>query len=172
MSIFKFAFSSNHLSKDEFVYRIELIKKKMYFIAKTKIDNIEDVEDVIQETIYKAYKNLNKLKDTNKFDAWVIQILLATCNDFYRNKKELYEIDENTVNENNEYSEFENKYDFLTLLKDLDEEEKIIMILYYSDSSTTNEIAQTLNLNENTVKTKIKRAKEKIKKSFERSDYV
>ena len=170
MGILKFTFSNNHLSKEEFIEKIEVMKKKMYLITKSKIDNEEDVKDVIQECIYQSYKNINNLKDINKFDSWVIQILLNCCNQYYRKKKYTEVLDENVSFENKDIKGLENNYDFLTLLNGLNEEEKLIMILYYSDDSTITEIANILNLNENTVKSKIKRAKEKIKIYIERCE--
>ena len=170
MGIFKFTFNANCLSDEEFIKRIETIKKKMYFIAKAKIENDEDVKDIIQECIYQGYKNLNTLKDKNKFDSWIIQILLNLCNQFYRKKEYIIDINENISIDNIDFKTLENNHDFLALLNNLNEEEKTIIILYYDDNNTINEIANILNLNENTVKSKIKRAKEKIKLYIERCE--
>ena len=39
------------------------IEKELYLIAKTKLKSDDDIGDAIQETIYKSYKNLRKLRD-------------------------------------------------------------------------------------------------------------
>ena len=49
------------------------------------------------------------------------------------------------------------------MIKELKYEERIIIILYYSEKYTTKEISNILKINENTIKTRLSRAKEKIK---------
>jgi RNA polymerase sigma-70 factor (ECF subfamily) len=55
---------------------------------------------------------------------------------------------------------------FQILIENLKEEEKTILTMYYCFQYTTKEISNILNINENTVKSKIVRAKEKLKNKF------
>ena len=71
---------------------------------------------------------------------------------------------------NKEYKFFENttskvdsKLDFESLLSTLSYDEKIIVVLYYNNKYTTSEIADILGENVNTIKTRLFRAKAKIK---------
>lgn len=159
--------------KDAFIQIISSMERKLYIIAKSRISNEEDVKDVIQETIYQSYKNIKNLKDVSKFDTWIIRILINNCKQFYRKKKNItysiYEDNlENELYSNNEYSKADNKIDFFTLLNLLDETERLIFTLFYSEDYTTKQISELLKLNENTIKSKIKRAREKIQKYIER----
>lgn len=52
-------------------------------------------------------------------------------------------------------------------MKLLNYDERIAMTLYYLEEYTTKEIGKMLNINENTIKTRIRRAKEKIKSEYE-----
>lgn len=54
--------------KDAFNRIIAEYEKKLYIIAKSRISSDEDIKDIIQETIMKAYINIHKLKDANKFN--------------------------------------------------------------------------------------------------------
>ena len=147
------------------------IQKDLYCIAKMKIKNENDIEDIIQETMINAYTNLKKLKSNNYFKTWIIRILINNCNKFYKRKnlKSLddkdgidripaKEIDLSTI-------EFENFIAFLT------EEERTILVLYYSLSYTTKEIAQILQKREGTICSKISRAKVKIKEKYKGEFY-
>lgn len=161
--------------KNAFIQAINSIERKLYLIAKSKINNEEDVKDVLQETIYQSYKNIKKLKDTSKFSTWIITILINNCNQLYRKKKNnIYSIyEEESANElysNNEYLETEERIDFLKLLDLLDDNERLIFTLYYSDDYTTKQISEILKINENTIKSKIKRSREKIQNYIERCD--
>ena len=52
------------------------------------------------------------------------------------------------------------------MIKNLKYEERIIIVLYYAEKYTTKEIAEILSVNENTIKTRLSRAKEKIKTNY------
>ena len=51
-----------------------------------KINNENDIEDIIQETMLSAYTNLKKLKNNSFFKTWIIRILINKCNKFYKKK--------------------------------------------------------------------------------------
>ena len=147
------------------------IQKDLYCIAKMKINNENDIEDIIQETMLSAYTNLKKLKNNSFFKTWIIRILLNNCNKFYKKKnlKSLDDKQEINIISTKEIDlstiEFENFISFLT------EEERTILTLYYSLSYTTKEIAQILKKREGTICSKISRAKTKIKEKYKGEFY-
>ena len=57
------------------------------------------------------------------------------------------------------------------LIKNLDYEEKIILTLYYCSNYTTKEISKILKKNENTIRSKMSRAKIKIKNQYKGEEY-
>jgi len=77
---------NNSNKKEIFTSLINNIKNDLYNIAKNKIDNINDIDDVIQETVIKAYKNFGSLKNRKYFKTWIIKILLNECNKNYNDK--------------------------------------------------------------------------------------
>ena len=147
------------------------IQKDLYCIAKMKINNENDIEDIIQETMLSAYTNLKKLKNNSFFKTWIIRILINKCNQFYKKKnlKSLDDKQEINIISTKEIDlstiEFENFISFLT------EEERTILTLYYSLSYTTKEIAQILQKREGTICSKISRAKVKIKEKYKGEFY-
>ena len=145
------------------------IRKELYLIAKSKIQNDDDIADCISETILICYKNIKKLKHNEFFKTWVIRILINECNKLYKkNKKKHISIEENNL-ENYLISEddFEKKLSFDIVIKDLDVDEKLILTLYYCSDYTTKEISKILKKNENTIRSKMLRAKNKLKRKYE-----
>lgn len=65
----------------------------------------------------------------------------------------------------------ESSIEFNELIECLNDKEKIIMILYYNNLYTTREISNILEIKENTVKSIVKRAKNKIKNNLKGEDY-
>ena len=145
------------------------IRKELYLIAKTKLSNDDDIADSISETILICYKNIKKLKHDEYFKTWIIRILINECKKTYkRNKKRNLSIEDNDL-ENYIVSEekFENNLSFDIVIKDLNDEEKLILTLFYCSEYTTKEISKILNKNENTIRSKISRAKNKLRRKYE-----
>ena len=141
----------------------------LYKLAKVKIKNEEDVEDIVQDTMIQAFISIRKLKSNKSFRRWVVQILFNNCKRYFKKKErrecsfeiEIVKLDK--TDQKDFFESTENDVDFKLLLHSLSEEEKIIILLFYNERYTTKEIGSLLGLNENTVKSKLARAKKKIK---------
>ncbi len=159
-----------HGDKDAYVNLINSIKSDLYRVAQARLNNIDDINDAIHETILKSFKHLKHLKNKSYFKTWIIKILINECNNIYKsNYKQFWIFDKITRSKNLETSEkiiqdVESNFDFELLLKNLNYDEKIVIILYFNNRFSTSEIADILNISVNTVKSRLFRAKEKIKK--------
>lgn len=144
-----------------------LLKSDLYKIAKARLKNDEDIYDIVQETMIEAFNSIKKLRQIDCFKAWIIKILISKSNRLYKknSKNKIIPLEEieNYNYSNNDLSSIESTLDFEFICKNLNYNDRIIMILYYTEKYTDKEIGKILNLKENTVKTKRVRAKQKIK---------
>lgn len=145
------------------------IEKELYLIAKSKLKDEDDIGDAMQETIFRSYKNIKKLKENKLFKSWIIKILINECNKIYKKKyKNTVSYEEKNLekyimsNDDNEQLEFE------LLIKDLKSDEQLILTLYYCSKYTTKEISKLLKIRESTIKSKIIRSKNKLKTKIEK----
>ena len=152
-----------------------IYNKNNYIINTSLMDNKEENEQNKQEVYNSDYEALDSVAE----EAKAAQVFFSKPSQVTvtENSASIQRVTINTMkvlnystNRNIDFKTLENNHDFLALLNNLNEEEKTIIILYYDDNNTINEIANILNLNENTVKSKIKRAKEKIKLYIERCE--
>ena len=65
-----------------------------------------------------------------------------------------------------EYIEIDSNVDLFSMIDFLSNEEKTIVILYFSKGYTSNEISQILNINDSTIRTKIRRIKLKLEEKY------
>lgn len=145
---------------------IELMERNtlaMYKVARGILKNDEDAADAIQDTILTCFEKLNTLKKPEFFKTWMIRILINHCNQIllhYRNQdvSEMQEIPEQDMS----MAEFE----FHEMLACVDEKYRVVLILYYVEGFKIAEIAGILEMNENTVKTRLKRAREQLKAAY------
>lgn len=145
---------------------IALTKKEMYLIAKARLKNDEDIADVIQETILSCYKNIKKLKNNSYFKTWIIKILINECNKIYRKKGKNDISFEDKEVENYIKSNEEEIPEFDILINKLNDDEKLILTLYYYSGYTTKEISKIIKKNEGTIRSKISRAKDKLRSQY------
>lgn len=143
------------------------ISDDLYKIAKSRINNEDDIADAVQETMIATFKNIKKLRDTSQFKQWVITILINKCNRIYRRKyKKDISYEEYNFESFSSSCNIESNIEFYEMLKDLKYEEKIVIILYYLEQYSIKDIKEILKMNENTVTTHLYRARQKIKKNL------
>ncbi len=155
------------------------LQNDLYRIALSRTGNKDDAFDAIQETMIITYKNMNQLKEKESLRAWIIKVLINECYKIYnkKNKVSVISIQDSKFYENiqlNDISsikETESNMEFNELLECLNDKEKIIMILYYENLYTTKEISKMMGIKENTIKSIIKRSKNKIKNNLKGEGY-
>ena len=162
-------------NKDEEAYEkiINEIKPVLYRVAKARLDNEEDIHDAISETIFDAYEKLRELKENKYFQTWIIRIFINRCNYIYKINTRHLRLIEKTTSSNfmndyydNSIDKLEGKINFEMLINNLKYDEKIVFVLYFYLNYDTNEISKILNVNVNTIKSRLLRGKEKIAKQF------
>lgn len=147
------------------------MENELYKIARTRLRNEEDIKEAVQETIIKTYSSLKKLRNSKFFKTWIIRILINECNNVYsKNKKNSFEeYDESTVNieGTNELKTKIDDLDFFILIDNLNYSERIVLTLFYLEEFSTKEIAKILKEPEATIRTRLSRARNKLKKVIE-----
>ena len=154
-------------NKEAFTKLIILIKQDLYKIARMRLKCDDDINESVQETIIEAFKSINKLRNIEYFKTWIIKILINNCNKIYKQNRKNNLVDYENIIEIDNRNNIENKIndlDFYILIDILNYEERIIITLYYLEEFTTKEISKILNKPEGTIKSKLSRAKVKIKK--------
>lgn len=156
---------------DAFTHLILNIERDLYCIAKSKIDNENDIEDIIQETMIIAFLNIKKLKNNSFFKTWIIRILINNCNKFYKRKKHKSLDEEEEIKKISSVEMDLSNIEFKDFISFLSEDERTILTLFYYLGYTTKEISKILNKREGTISSKISRAKTKIKEKYKGEFY-
>ena len=146
-----------------------LYSKAMLNVAFRICNDVEQAEDLLQESFVSAFKNLHSFKGTASFGSWLKRIVINTCLNFLRAKK--LEIEE--LLENSDYYEEEDNVDFeeKELLVDKIKEGimqlptgyRLVISLYLLEGYDHKEIAEVLDISVSTSKSQYNRAKTKLK---------
>lgn len=159
--------------KEAFVELIRQNTQAMYKVARSILSNEEDIADAIQDTILTCYEKIRTLKRPQYFKTWLTRILINHCNDIVRQGKrvlpgEIYQSSEGSQKEIEHW-------EFLQVLSSLDDKYRLIVVLYYVQGFPVKEIASLLDMKEATVKTRLKRGRECLRRMYgletEKSSY-
>lgn len=149
---------------DAFMALIDTQMQSMYKVAKAHLKNDDDIADAIQDTILTCYEKIDTLKQNRYFKTWLIRILTNKCNDIIRKKKAV-----NYMEETPEIAVWSQEYtniEWNQLLSMMDEKYRIILLLYYVEGFKVREIAQILEMQESTIRTRLARGREIMSQKY------
>lgn len=134
------------------------------------VGNKEETADLMQESFIKVYTHLKDYDPQKKFSTWLFTIVQRTVYDWLRKKrrtKEIFTFDQNHQLElSSKNEDLSEKMDIKEAFSHLAPEYKEVLFLYFWEGYSYKEIALLLHKPMNTVKTLLKRAKEKLRKEM------
>jgi len=136
--------------------------------VRNRVRNQEDAEDLTQDVFFKLAKSNNK--DIDNLKSWVYTIAKNTITDYYRKRQlETNSIEEDVYFENDSKEDAGQELSKCVgaFVNQLPEEYKEIMILSELKDIPQKEIAEKLNMNYVTVRSKIQRGRKKLKELLE-----
>ena len=159
--------------REAFEDLINMYFDRLYKEAYLRCKHEEDAKEVVQETIYKAYRNIKNLREPKYFKTWLSKILINVCNDYLRKNGMIdLEHDENDyVKKVHNNHEVEIKIDLYNAIDELEDKYKDVIILRYIEDLKVEEISKILERPVNTIKTHIRKAIKEMKNLL-KEDYI
>ncbi|SMB85862.1 RNA polymerase, sigma subunit, SigV [Desulfonispora thiosulfatigenes DSM 11270] len=150
--------------KQDIADHVVTYKESHYRLAYSYVKNVEDALDIVQESIYKAFSASGSLQEPGYIKTWFYRIIVNTSLDFLRKKKKIVILD-NEILTNLDLGEADNYEDFdlKVALDSLAEPYRTIIILRYFEDLKIEEIAEVLDENVNTIKTRLYKGLEKLR---------
>ncbi|MBO9598919.1 MAG: RNA polymerase sigma factor SigW [Cohnella sp.] len=162
---------------------VDLYKDKLYHLAYRMTSNRQEAEDVVQETFLRVYKNLDRYDENQKFSTWIYRIATNLCIDRLRKRRAVYSLDAESTDhdgldgysmmpsdERTPESELiltETQKIIRGAIETLPVKYKSIMILRYLQDLSLQEISDVLDMPVTTVKTRVHRGREFLRKKLE-----
>lgn len=153
----------------------------LYKVGRSYNFNLEDTQDLMQDTFIDAYRNLSKFQQRSSFKTWIIKIMLNNCfrkqQKFSYKKEEVCEIKEESipmftlVNQGNTNHQIMNKElnnIIENAIQKVPSDYRIVFSLREINGLSIKETAETLNISESNVKVRLNRAKAMLRKEVEK----
>ena len=169
-------------NQDAFEEIVTLFQHRLYQVCYRMLGNAQEAEDIAQEAFVRAYINIHTFDQKRKFSTWLFRIATNLCIDRIRKKKPDYYLDANVPG-----TEGLNMYSQIAAAGELPEEEvermemqeriqyeigrlpdkyRSVIILRYIEELPLQEIGDILELPLGTVKTRVHRGREALRKQM------
>ena len=164
--------------QDAFTSLVNKYQKGVHALVWRKIGDFHIAQEITQDTFLKAYQNLGDLKNHNLFAGWLYVIAARLCYDWHQKNtmpiEFLDNIDASEVDRVS-YSQYiadkqateadETRREVVKkLLQKLPESERTVITLFYLGEMTIKAIGDFLGISPNTVKSRLSRARDRLKK--------
>jgi RNA polymerase sigma-70 factor (ECF subfamily) len=167
---------------------VERYQSKVFSIIHGIVRQRNDVEDIAQQVFTKIYFSMRNFDFRSSLITWVYKITVNECFDYLRKKKVRKLVYESDMSED-EVRRVENsetgtsrapradtnlaRRDYVVkLLEKVSGEERDLLMLKEVEGYSVEEMARRLKMNENTIKVKLFRARQKLVKASQRLDRV
>lgn len=133
--------------------------------------NIQDAEDITQRTFVKLYKHINKFNDDHDYvKRWLFIVAINDTKSLLKSswkKKNIY-----TDEYENFGYKFNDNFDLIISLNKISKKYRIPLFLYYYEGYSIDEISTLMNIKNSTIKSILKRGREKLKIELEIGENV
>ncbi|WP_164462068.1 sigma-70 family RNA polymerase sigma factor [Bacillus sp. FJAT-42376] len=159
------------LDKEEILHDLmDHYADELSYLAYSYVKNIETAKDLVQNTFVSAYTHLDQFEGNSNIKTWLYRITINKCKDYlkssaYKRMVLTGKTKEHADTEANPASQFERKEQASAIrhsLEKLPVKYREVMVMMYYQDLTTKEIAEVLKIPEASVRTRLRRAKDKL----------
>ncbi len=159
----------NKNTESEINELVEKYSSLIFRISYCILCNQQDAEDAVQETFLKYLTKAPEFNDEEHRKAWLIKVSANISKNMlmFRLRRDSVDIDEikNIGIAQNDFETFE-------LIMSLPAKYKIVMTLYYVEGYKTKEIAEIIDINEDTVRKRLQKGRELLKNEFKKEQLL
>jgi RNA polymerase sigma-70 factor (ECF subfamily) len=168
--------------RSAFAELVDLYKDRVYHISYRMLGNRQEAEDVAQETFIRVYNNLTSYNPQYKFSTWIYRIATNLSIDYIRRRKQTLSLDadisgsegldwhdrfsDNSLGPEEEVLADEFQNEVQGAIMDLNPKYRAVMVLRYIEDLSLQEISETVKLPISTIKTRIHRGREALRKKL------
>ncbi|GAB5466433.1 MAG: sigma-70 family RNA polymerase sigma factor [Candidatus Kapaibacteriales bacterium] len=153
-----------------FDYFVNLHREMVYSLCLNMLKSQMDAKDIMQEVFLRVYKSIGKFDGKSSLKTWVYRICYNRCLDEIKKKSRFAKLKEafsyRAITFSKQSHTFERQL-ISEALGYLNVDDRALLTFYYLEELDLKEISDIMNINENTLKTRLFRARTKLKEIIE-----
>jgi RNA polymerase sigma-70 factor (ECF subfamily) len=151
-----------------FTALLERYQDRVWRICYRLMGNAEDASDAAQEVFVRLFLQRGKFEGRSRYSTWMHGIAIRTCLMMRRSRgrRRRYESQAQQTPRPDPQSHAETTLDVYRVLEHVDEEDRALLILKYSEGHSHEDLAEMFNLSVSACKMRISRARERLQERF------
>ncbi len=159
----------SQIGKSDFEIIYDRYSGLLYRLALSHLQSAHDAEDVVHDVFAKYISAPRKFKDKEHEEAWFVKVTVNHCRDLLRKKKYRNHLSLDDVHHLKAKEETENVR-IISVLGELSERYKVVIILHYLEGYSIDEISFMLGISVSAVKMRLSRGRDLLKNLMEKED--
>ena len=151
------------IDKENFCEHIRQQENAMYSLAFSVVKNDADAAEIISESIFRAYRKIDTLKNENAFKPWILRIVHNTAVEFVRKNAKIVSMDTIDLADEDVENHLLTTISLQEAVKSLKQPYRTVVTLYYYEEFSIAQIAKITDTSMVTVKQRLFRARKQLR---------
>lgn len=148
---------------ERFAEEVQAYKHNLFRVAMSILKNYADAEDAVGECILQAFIHRSSLRSFDRLKPWIMKILVRECYRIQKKRQRIEYHDDIQPFDQGKNDEYRELWD---IIDKLPERYRIVVTLFYYENLDTADIAGILKIPVGTVKSRLARARAKMKQEL------
>lgn len=154
------------MDEQTYLQRISDCERSLYRVSRSILWNDMDSADAVQQAVFKGWINRRQLRSAEKFQSWIMSILINECRNLQRRKLRQANIVGALENKLKVEKNVAKNEALEEALRELPEHYRLPVVLHYMEGYSIRDIASILGITENRVTERMYRARRKLEEAL------
>lgn len=157
----KLVAAAKRRQKEAYAVLVKRHYKDVFALCLGILGNVDDAEDIAQDTMLTGFLKITKLHKAERFSRWILQIARNLCIDLLRRKKHVKAILAGYTEKSEKKKQ---NQDLHYSIRQLPLELRLPLVMYYFDNKSTEKIAEKFDISHSSVCGRIREARIQLHK--------
>ena len=151
------------MTENDFIYAVKRNSQRLFLIALSFTKSTDDAEDIIQDVFLKLWKHPKDFESEEHTDKWLTAVCVNESKNYIKLFLRNYLNIDDTEIVSPEIFDTSRQRDLFNAVMELPKKERTVIHLFYYEDLPVKDIAVILKIKESAVKTRLSRARQKLK---------
>ena len=149
------------MQEKDYILAVDRNRQRLFLIAFSYVKNVDDANDILQNTFLKLWKFSGEFNDEKHIDKWLARVCINECKDQHKLLRRRDLPLDNAINIAKDDEHFDT--DLFKAIMSLPKKERLILHLFYYEDMSIKDISKLLKIKESTIKSMLRRSRQKLK---------
>ena len=151
----------------EYMERVRALERRLFRVAQAMLWREADAKDAVQEAVFRGWMKKDGLRDPDRFEPWLVRILVNQCRDMLRRRKREPAVLTTEISREDRLCE---DLQLRLALKRLPEKYRLPLLLHHMEGWPVADVARMLGIPQRLVISRLHQARKALRDLLEGGD--